>query len=135
MFREAIASILATLLFFLISVIALHAPMDSAANNSWQRGLVLVPVLFILAVVITWACGRYLLSKGFAKPVHFIAGAFGLTAGLVAVLVTPAIIVGSVIGFFPLGSSILTGLVVPLIAAVASLPSAVIWWWIVAHNQ
>jgi|TARA_R100001143_G_scaffold27547_2_gene27347 hypothetical protein len=66
---------------------------------------------------------------------HFIAGAFGLTAGVVAVLVTPAIVVGSVIGFFPLGSSILTDLVVPLIAAVASLPSALIWWWIVAHNQ
>ncbi|HAO23893.1 MAG: hypothetical protein CMH21_04745 [Methylophaga sp.] len=94
-----------------------------------------MPVLFILAIVITWACGRYLLSKGLAKPMHFIAGAFGLTAGVVAVLVTPAIVVGSVIGFFPLGSSILTDLVVPLIAAVASLPSALIWWWIVAHNQ
>jgi hypothetical protein len=122
------------MMFFLLALLALYAPSDSYANDSWQRGFAIVPVLFILAVAITWACGRYLLSKGFAKPVHFITGAFGLIAGLVAVLVTPAIIVGTVIGFFPLGSSILTGLIVPLIVAVASLQSAVIWWWIVAHN-
>ncbi|MDO8826153.1 hypothetical protein [Methylophaga sp.] len=135
LFREAIASVLATVLFFLLVMLALLTHSDPDANDSWQRGVAIAPVLFIIAVATTWACGQYLLSKGLCTPLKFIAGAFALSAGAVVVLITPAIVIGSIIGFFPWVSSFLSGLVIALTAAVASIPSAVIWWWIVAHNQ
>lgn len=135
LFREAIASLLAAALFFFLVLLVLLASSESDANDSWHRGSVMVPAFFVIAVPIIWACGRYLLSKGLRKPLHFIAGAFVLTAGLIAVFVTPAIVIGGVIGFVPWGWSITAGLVVALSAAASSLPSAFTWWWVVAHNQ
>ena len=133
--REAIASILAAALFFAPVAVALFVPVDPNPNDSWQRGVVVAPPIFAIAVLIIWASGSYLLSKGLFTPLRFSIGAFALAGGLVAILVTPAIVIGSAIGLLSWPSAILAGLAVSFCAAVASIPASLVWWWVAAHNK
>lgn len=133
--REAIASILAATLFFAPVAVALFVPADDDPNDSWQRGVVAGPLIFAIAVPIIWGSGSYLLSKGLLTPVRFSIGAFALAAGLVATLVTPAIVIGCANGLLSWPSAILAGLAVSFCAAVASIPASLVWWWVTAHNK
>lgn len=133
--RESIASILAAALFFAPVSLAFLFPMEADPNDSWQRGVVVAPFIFVIAVPIIWAAGRYLLSKGLRTPLRFSVGAFVLTGGLVAALITPAIVIGINVELFSWSSAALGGLAVLLCASVASLPASLAWWWIAAHNK
>ena len=132
---EAIASILAAALFFAPAAVALFVPVAPDPNDSWQRGVVLAPFIFAIAVPIIWGSGSYLLSKGLLTPLRFSIGAFALSGGLVAILVTPAIVIGGAIGLFSWPSAVLGGLAVSLCASVASIPASLVWWWVTAHNK
>ncbi|MHB1117859.1 hypothetical protein [Sideroxydans sp.] len=133
--REAIASILASALFFAPFLLALFVPTEADPNDSWQRGVVVAPLIFAISVPIIWGSGGYLLSKGLRTPFRFSFGAFALAGGLVAVLVTPAIVIGSIVGLFSWTSATLGGLAVTLCASVASIPASLAWWWVAAHNK
>lgn len=133
--REAIASVLSSVLIWAPILFVLFYPPDLDPNDSWQRGMVLVPFEFGVTVSIVWLSGRYLLSRGIHTAVRFVLGACALTLVLVAIFALPAIIVGSAVGFSNWTTSIAVGTAAALSASAASIPASLVWWWIVAHNQ
>lgn len=133
--REAIASILATVLFFVPLAVLLFIPGAPDPNDSWQRGVVVAPLIFTVAVPILSSSARFLISKGLHTAFRFSFGAFVLTGGLVVALITPAIIIGTFVGLFSFASAALGGLVLLVCASVASIPASLVWWWLVAHHK
>ena len=135
-----VASIVAAIVMFIPFAFILLAPDSSATstdtNNSWQRGLVALPVVFFVAVFFCSAAARWLLVKCWCSFKHFTLGASAIGSALAIVLCIPAVLVGSYVGMFTLQSALMPVLSFAGVLFVSSVPAAAVWWFIVSktHN-
>ncbi len=138
--RLLLASIVAATVFF-IPMLALGLldanSIGADENDSAQRGLVLVPIVFIVAAGIGHALAVWLVDRGYTSLPRFAVGAFLGAAVAVLVLAAPAVAIGSYIGMFSFQGAVLTSIACAIAAAFMAVPASAVWWLAadVAHNK
>ncbi|MGQ0622544.1 MAG: hypothetical protein ACT4QA_21995 [Panacagrimonas sp.] len=103
---------------------------ESDPNDSWQRGVVVLPVVFLVTVFLCHAVASRLLSKGFLSMGRFTFAAFIASGVLALVLAAPAVGVGSFVGLYSLQTSIATAALFSVGLAFLAAPAALVWWLI-----
>ena len=135
--RAVLASIVATTIFFVPLVLFDMNSVSADANDSAQRGMVLAPVVFIVAAGIGHALAVWLVNRGNTSLLQFTVGAFLSAVVVVLVLAAPAVAIGSYLGMFSFRDSVLASVASAIAAACMAVPASVTWWLVAggAHNK
>jgi len=126
--RSWAASIAAAAVMFAPWAVLLFSGGPSAADDNWQRGLPLFPIIFLIAVFLCSSVATWLQTNGYVSLRRFTVGASLASCAIALVLLVPSLALGSFVGLFSFQSAIIPSLAFVFVVGLAALPAAAVWW-------
>ena len=139
--RKIIASITSAALWtgILIALPFLEESLEKypSSNDSWQRGMVLIPFVFLLAIFAAHAISKWAVSRGYTSYLNFTLRSSLMSSIVCALALIPFCVVASVVGMIEWSEGLLIGAYGIASVFMACIPAASIWWiiGITAHNN
>ncbi len=128
------ASLLWTLTILVLPFIE-ESIYPSGADDSWQRGIVFIPILFIPATIVFSLVTKYAMKRGNYSYLSFL-----LSSSFLGILVfigfgTPAFVVSAYIQLLPPFELILVSSYLCAILYITLLIPLSLWWLIAARRS
>lgn len=139
--RNYLASIVSAALWtsILTAIPFVEQSLDSSpsANDSWQRGLVWVPVMFLFAILGAHTVARWAIVRGDTSFIRFTLRASVAATGICSLALIPSGLVAGLIGFGVWPNILTGGASIVAMIFLSCLPAAGFWWLIgiTAHNK
>ncbi len=130
--KNSLASVLAGLLWVaIIGALPFIEEMIYPAqdtNDSWQRGLVLLPILLLISAPLLYFISTMVVEKGWIKLSSFIL-ASSISAGIIgATVIIPSVLVMAYAGMTSVAESFQIALYGLILISLTALPPAMLWW-------
>ena len=107
----------------------------SGTNDSWQRGLVVAPFVFVMALVVVYHITKKPIQSGYVSFLNFItvSSFYGLLVFMSFGL--PAFIILAVFKIVPITMLLTASLYFTVIFIFTQLPPLAIWWLIALRTH
>ena len=130
--RNSIASLVAATVWSMFVIAAPFVEESLSAspseNDSWQRGAVVMPVVFLMAIIAAHYIATWVLKRGFRNYWPFVLVACCMCGLLTLIGVAPIAIVSVSIGM-AVPYEAMVGALTPTLGLVAfAFPAASCWW-------
>lgn len=135
--RPLLASLTSAVILMAPGFIALFPEPNfesSSANDSWQRGVVLLPLFFAATTLACLAAGRALMAKGYQSIQSFTSRASIAAGGVALALSAPSSIIGCMVGLFSVQAAVVGAVVFVTLLASIAIPAAAAWWFVAGVN-
>jgi hypothetical protein len=135
--RSWAASITAAAVMFAPWALLLFSGGPSTTDDSWQRGLPLFPIIFLIGVFLCSSVATWLQTNGYFSYRSFTVGASVASCAVALVLLVPSLAIGSFVGLFSFRSAIVPSLAFVSVVGLSALSAAAVWWHVagLTHNK